>query len=308
MPLLGNPHQRAHFVDLLERGIAQVYFNELEIADSGILEQLYNMKTSEKAVEHDVVVAGLNVALPMSEGSDPQFDNMQEAWKVDYTALASGIATEFTHESIEDNLYLTLGKEMAQELARTMSYTRTIGGMDLFNDSTKVIYTYAAVTHTLLDTAHPLVSGGTWGNKRTQKVLLSQEALEDAIQAWSNQLVDLRGRKYVVQPALLVHGPQDRFLVQRLLNTPTAQGRPQSADNDINPLAKLNITPFCNPHQTDDGRWFLFAPKRNLRLKYWDREKPMMKRVDSTTNWNVKMMSYMRNSHGASSPEGIWGS
>ena len=296
---------RSNFPNLHERGIRTVYFNELELQDSGIIERFFNMKTSEKRQERDVVVAGLGQALPTSEGGDPNYDSIEEAWLVTYLHTAWSIAMVFTHEAMADNLYLTLGTEGAKEMARAMAYTRQVQGHSFLNDNTVTIYSYGGSNYPLLSAAHPLVGGGTWRNKRDNTVLLSQEALEDAYQAWSTEMVDLRGRKLSVKPTTLLHGASDEFLVKRLLNS---MQRPQGANNDVNPLKDLDLQGVMSPHLTNDGRWFLLGPKRSHRLNFFDREKPLMKRVDSTSNWNQSMMSYMRFSKGASSPESIWGS
>lgn len=298
-------HTRSNFTDLHERGIANVFLNEYPLHDTGILEQFFNVESSVKKKETEVMVAGLGTAVPISEGGDPTYDAMEQAWKVEYEHTANGLAIEFTFESIQDNLYLTLAKEGARELAKALAYTRQVQAMSFLNDETETIYSYGGTAYSLLETAHPLTNGSTWRNRRDADVVLSQEALEDAIQAYASEMVDLRGRKINVEPAFLMHGPADRFLVNRLLNS--AQ-RAQSADNDINPLKDLNIRPLLNRHLTNDYRWFLMPPKQNHRLKFWDRNKAFMKRVDSGSNWNVRMMAYQRYSKGATSAEGIWGS
>lgn len=296
---------RQSFPNLNERGIADVFFNEFEIYDTGIVEQIFNMKTSMKELETDVQVSGMGQALPIAEGGEPAYDSIDQAWTVIYRHAAWALAMEATHEAVADNLYLDLLTAGAKELGRAMAYTRQVQAWAIFNDSTQNIYTYGGTSYPLLSTSHPLVSGGSRVNRRAADVVISQESLEDVIQAWTGEMLDLRGRKQIQQPATLMVGPSDRFKAQRLLRSVQ---RTEGADNDINPLHDVDMKIVVNPHLTDDHRFFVFGPKRATGLKFYDREKVLMKSVDSGSNWNVRKMAYMRFASGASNPEAIWGS
>ena len=300
----GGVITRANMPALHERGIADVFFNEYELYDQGLVEQWFNMMSSVKELETDVVVAGMGQALPIGEGGEPTYDAIEQAWTVVFRHGAWGLAMEATHESIMDNLYIQLLKAGAKELGKAQAYTRQVQAWGPYNDASNV-YIYNGTGYPILSTAHPRVDGGTRLNRRAVDVVLSQEGLEDAIQAWAQEMVDLRGRKQIMQPELLMHGSSDRFKVARLLRS--AQ-RTESADNDINPLHDVDLKPFHNPHLTDDHRFFMRGPKRANGAKFYDREKVLFKNVDSQSNWNVRKMTYQRFISGVFHPEGTWGS
>jgi hypothetical protein len=305
MALLGAPTTRAHYIDLTERGVRKVFAEGYKVLDSGYIERVYNVVSSEKRQETDVVVAGLGAALPKTEGASPYFDSMQEAWKVVYLHLTWALGIVFTEEAIEDNLYMNLAATGGQELANALAYTRQVQAWDLFNDLTTTAYTAGGTNYPILSTTHYRVDGGTWSNRPASSTGLSIEALETALQQWTSGMLDQRGRKYDARPAILVVGPSDEFLAKRLVNSTL---RPQTHDNDVNAIRDRNLEVFVNPHMTDDGRWFLLAPKERTGLTYFDRVAPMVRRYDTGDTGNIAMVARMRNSHGMSNPGGVYGS
>ena len=70
---------------------------------------------------------------------------------------------------------------------------------------------------------------------------------------------------------------------------------------------KSNLTVFVNDFLSDDGRWFLLAPKKNTGLFYFNRKKTEMRRRDDQRTGNMLMIGRYRESHGASHPMGIFG-
>ncbi len=306
MALLGSPGTRSHFPDLLERGVRMVFADEFEIADSGVLEQIYTVKGSEKKSEKDVVTAGTGQLLPKTEGATPTYDNIQQAWTKTYTHTTWSLGLEFTEEAMEDNLYMSLASVAGRELAMASAYTRQVQAFDIFNDLTSTVYTAEGTNYALLSTTHFRVDGGTWSNRPTTATLLSIEALEAALQAWTTGMVDQRGRKYLIRPKILMVGAQDEFLAKRLVMT--SQGRPQGSDNDINAIRDRDLTVMVNPHLTEDGRWFLIAPKGRQALTQFDRVKAGVRRDTHFDSGNLKFICRQRMSHGTSHVTGIYGS
>ena len=306
--LLGAPNTRSHFPEALERGIRKFLLQGLEIYDSGHLETIYNLSGSEKKLESDVVVAELGQAVPKSEGAAPTYDGMQEAWKKQVTHTTYALAVEFTEEAIEDNLYMSLVPKAGTALGRSMAYTRQVQAFDFFNDLTQTIYSFNGTDYQVLEyQGHPTLAGTTWSNRPQNATGLSQQALEERLQAWGVDMVDLRGRKISSRPAVLMVGPSNAMLAERLTMSTM---RPQSADNDINPIKTMfsNVKPFVNHHMTDDGRWFLIGPKSDVALTHFDRVKANVQRFDGSDTGNIRMRSRMRISHFCPHAYGIMGS
>lgn len=304
--LLGSPNTRAHFPSLLERGIRKVFGDFYPRYDSGILEEVYTVTGSEKATETDVVTADLGQALPKPEGAGVQFDALQEVWKTVYTHVTWALGLEFTEESIEDNLYMSLMQRGGRALARAMSYTRQVQAFDIFNDLTKTVYTVGTTNYPLLSSSHFMLNGSTWQNQPGTATGLSVEALEERLQAWTINMVDQRGLKMNTRPGVLLVGASDEMLAHRIVASTL---RPQSHDNDVNAIKDLRrLRVVVNPHMTDDGRWFLIGAKEDTALVQFDRVAPGIKRWDSGDAGNVKMRCRMRISHGAAHPYAIMGS
>jgi len=304
MPLGSTVMSRANIQDLLERGIRKVYISEYDLIDNQF-EIIYNVKDSVKQRETDVYTAGLGFYSVKPEGQAPTFDTSQEAWKVQFTHQTYALGIEITREGMEDDLY-GYYMSMGGELGKAGAYTQQVAAMDTFNNLSNTIYTAGGTNYTLLSTAQFRVDGGSWGNRPTIATDLSIESLETALAAWRTGMLDQRGRKLTVRPSVLMVGPSDEFLAERLLAT---DKRPTSADNDVNTVkTRRNLTLFVADFLTDDGRWFLLADKPRTGLVYNLRAGREIRRADDPRTDNMLMIGRYRESHGATHPYGIYGS
>lgn len=304
MALIGSPMTRAHIPDLLERGIRKVFIDAYDLVDAQY-EQLYNITGSSKRQERDVITAGLGTFQLKTEGNAPYFDAGQEAWLKQYVHNTFALGTEITEEGMEDDLYdyyLSIGRE----LGKAAAHTRQVEAMDLFNNLSATVYTADSTNYTLLSTSHFRVDGGTWSNRFTNSTDLSIESLEAALTLWRTDQKDQRGRKITTRPKILLVGPSDQFMAWRITD---AQNRPGGNDNDPNVVkTKANLEVFVSDFLSDDGRWFLLAPKEETGLTYFDRAPTEMRRRDDSRTGNLLMIGRYRESHGASHVWGVFGS
>ena len=206
---------------------------------------------------------------------------------------------------MEDDLYdyyLSIGRE----LGKAAAYTRQVEAMDLFNNLSATVYTADSTNYTLLSTSHFRVDGGTWSNRFTNSTDLSIESLEAALTLWRTDQKDQRGRKITTRPKILLVGPSDQFMAWRITD---AQNRPGGNDNDPNVVkTKANLEVFVSDFLSDDGRWFLLAPKEETGLTYFDRAPTEMRRRDDSRTGNLLMIGRYRESHGTSHVWGVFGS
>lgn len=304
MPLNPGPMSRDTLGPyLLEQGVREVFLNEYNLTPQ-TFQEIYNIKPSRKYKETDVVTAGLSLFEQKVEGNPPLMDNGGVSYAKVFIHGTWALGFEVTEEGMEDDLYGWY-KRLGGELARAARYTQDVEAYDLFNNLSDTVYSAGGSNYTLLSTAHYRIDGGTWGNRPTTAVDLSQESLEAAVQAWTTTMLDQRGRKLDIEPAVLMVGPSDRFLAQRLINSIQ---RPFSADNDINPLKGIGLRIHVAPHLTDDGRWFLLAPKEQTGLVWFKRVATQMKRYPDPATGNERFVSRYRESHGTPHPTGIYGS
>ena len=98
-----------------------------------------------------------------------------------------------------------------------MAYTKQVKAAAVLNNAFNSAYTGGDGV-SLLNSAHPLVNGGTNGNTPSTAADLNETALENAviqIAAWTDErglLIAAKPRKLVVPPAL-------QFVATRLLET-----------------------------------------------------------------------------------------
>ena len=308
--LLGAPTTRSHTPDALERGIGKFFGENLPTYDNGMLEVIFTVEGSEKQTESSVVSADLGQAIVKAEGATPATDSLQEVYKRQTSHSTFCLMVEFTEECIEDQLYRAIVPRAGTALARSMGYTRQVQGFGFFNDLTETIYAMGGTNYQLLEYAaaggHPILSGGGWNNRPEFATTLSQSALEERLQVWGIDMLDHRGFKVDSKPRYLMHGYSDEMLVHRLLKSNL---RPQSADNDLNPIKDLrDLEPFCNPHLTDDRRWFLIGPKNTTALRFFDRVKAGTNKYGEPNTGNVRIRARARYSKECPSPIGIMGS
>lgn len=300
----GQVMTRNTIPDMLEVGIRKAYMNAGELVDQQY-QQFYNVSGSKKRQEKNVVTGGLSTFYLKTEGNSPTFDSGREAWLVTMVHNTWALGVEITEEGMEDDLY-SYYDSMGTELGIAADYTKQVEAMSPFNDLSATVYTADGTNYTLLSTSHFRIDGGIWANRPTTAVDLSAESLETALVSWRTGMLDQRGRKTAGPPAVLLVGPSDEFMAHRILMT---DKRPGGNDNDVNATkARRDLKIIVSDFMTDDGRWFLLAPKERTGLVYYDRTAKEMKRRDDSRSGNMLMIGRYREAHGFVHTFGVFGS
>jgi hypothetical protein len=296
----------SNFPDALERGLRTVIFNDFAYRVKEY-ESLFNIRGSEKFRERDLIYAGLGQMEPRGEGQGPPFDAGIEAWVAAYIHQQFMLGVKITKIAQEDELYGIVGK-YGGEIADAAAYTQEVQGVSVFNNLGATVYTPNATgtAYTLLATNQFRVDGGTYSNKLASGADLTRESLELALIQWHNQMMDLRGRKTAVPPARLVVGVSDQMTARRLLKSINMPG---TNNNDPNVIKDFNLELHVMTHMTDDGRWFLLAPKEKTCLNWFNRRPITVERETAGDgSGNLLISVSARWSSGASAPFGILGS
>lgn len=305
MALVTGVVTRAATPNLHEPGIRKLIFQTWELYDDEY-QFLYEMDSSSKAQEHDVVMSSMSTFSMMDENDEVTFDTMQEAYKATLTHLCFGKGIQFSRIARQDDLYGFL-KRAPKELGRTAKYTKNVKAMDPLNNSTTTnIYTLNGVSRPLLSTTHQRVDGGTWSNRFTASTALAVESIELALTAFRKDMVDHRGRPQMIKPVYLVVAPSNEHIARRLLET--TQGRPFSNLNDINVLTRYGLELKVLTHLNDTGQWYLAGKAGETGGRYFDREQfNIVSDRDPRTQADLTMAFY-RESHGYVHPMGVYGS
>ena len=267
--------------------------------------EIYETEKSERSFEEETKLSGFSAAPVKAEGTALSYDNAQEAFTARYNHETIALGFSITEEAIEDNLYDSLSARYTKGLARAMAYTKQVKAANVLNNAYNAAYPGGDGV-SLLNSAHPLVNGGTNANTPSTAADLNETSLENAviqIAAWTDErglLIAARPKKLIVPPALM-------FVATRLLETELRVG---TNNNDINALKNNGAVPegyTVNHFLTATNAWFLTTDVPN-GLKHFERT-PLANSMDGDFDTgNVRYKSRERYSFGWSDPLGIYGS
>lgn len=272
-----------------------------------IYDKIYDIGSSEMALERTTEMRFLGLAQLKSEGGSTTFDNdagERFVWNQEHMEIGLGYA--ITRKAIDDNLYKRQFNPSNLGLMESFAQTKEIYGATFLNTSNVVNSALGGDGQAFCSTAHP-IDGGTYANRPSVDVDLNESTLLNAqvnisstIKDQAGLLVFARARKAVIPPAL-------EPTMLRLLKT---ELRPGTADNDV------NVIPFTagglpdgyvvNPFLTSQYAWFLLTNiKGLLYLQRVPFETDMQ--VDFVTD-NLMVKGYERYSFAGYNPRSIWGS
>ena len=267
--------------------------------------EIYETEKSERSFEEETKLSGFSAAPVKAEGTALSYDNAQEAFTARYNHETIALGFSITEEAIEDNLYDSLSARYTKGLARAMAYTKQVKAANVLNNAYNAAFPGGDGV-SLLNSAHPLVNGGTNANTPSTAADLNETSLENAviqIAAWTDErglLIAARPKKLIVPPALM-------FVATRLLDTELRVG---TNNNDINAIKNNGSVPegyTINHFLTATNAWFLTTDVPN-GLKHFVRI-PLQNSMDGDFDTgNVRYKSRERYSFGVSDPLGIYGS
>ena len=268
-------------------------------------DKMFTKETSTKAYEEYVQAVGLGIAPRKAEGQPIAFDAPQQGFVTRGTNAAYGLGIITTHEELKDNLYVKLTKGRTEKLRRSFRETKNINATNIFNRAFNSSYVGGDGV-SLLNTAHPNTSGGTWANKFSVDAALSQAALEDMM-ILMMQAKDDRGFIEPLTPTKIIVHPNNFFNAKRIVGTGKAVG---TANNDINPINTEGLLPegvLSNPYLNSTGAWFLPTGCQD-GLIWQEREALDIWEDNDSDTRNYKVAAYERYCFLWANPRGLYGS
>lgn len=260
---------RGAFDDLLAPGAKKVYVDEYNELPSEY-DTFFNIDTSGRAFEDELVMTGLGVAVEKPEGEPIFFDRPKFRGKVRFIHAGFGLGYEITREAVEDDLYQALNSKGATNLARSMREAEEVTAAAILNGAFGTTTAYDGVS--LISTAHPDVAGGTMANRPAADEDLSVSALKSAMERFFNLKTD-RGMRIVMGPAQLVVPVSNWWNAQEILGAPYFSAGSQGQYTP-NVTMQMGLTPIMYRHLTDPDSWYLLADKANHTLRFNWRRKP----------------------------------
>ena len=270
----------------------------------------YEVENSDRSFEEETKLSGFGAAPVKDEGAAISYDDAQEAYTARYTHETIALGFSITEEAVEDNLYDSLSARYTKALARGFQHTKEVKGAALFNEGFTGQTGGDGVS--LFNTAHPLVNGGTNGNRPSVAVDLNETSLEAGIIA-IGKWTDERGLKIAARPTRLVIPSDLQFVAERLMQSElstTAGGSNAFAKNDINALKSMSAVPggvMVNHYLTDVDAWFLGTDIPN-GFKHFVRVPMATSMEGDFETGNVRYKGRERYSFGYSDPLAYYGS
>lgn len=294
---------RAQLVKELEPGLNALFGLEYKNYEQEHL-QIYDVESSDRAFEEEVMLSGFGEAPVKTEGAGLAYDTAQEVFTARYTHETIALAFSLTEEAVEDNLYDRLARRYTLALARSMATTKQIKAASVLNGAFTTSIGGDGVA--LCSTDHPIIGGPDQKNELTTAADLSETSLEQAI-IDIQSLVDERNLKIAIQGLKLIIPKELQFTADRIMKSTLRVG---TADNDINAIKNMGMIPqgyTVNHYLTDPDAWFVKTDAPN-GMKMFERVSMKTAFEGDFETGNMRYKARERYSFGFSDWRGIFGS
>jgi len=295
---------RAQLVKELEPGLNALFGLEYKRYENQHAE-IYNVESSDRAFEEEVMLSGFGNAQVKGEGQGISYDDAQETFTARYTHETVALAFAITEEAIEDNLYDRLASRYTKALARSMANAKQVkAASPLINGlpSTDAFDSGDGVS--LFNTSHTTLSG-SFANTLATQADLNETSLEQSL-IDIGEMTDERGLLIAAKGVKMIVPPENQFNAERLMKS---QGRTGTADNDINAVNSMGMIPQgyrVNNYLTDADSFYIITDVPN-GMKMFVRSPLSTAMEGDFDTGNVRYKARERYSFGVSDPRGIFG-
>jgi phage major head subunit gpT-like protein len=232
--------------------------------------EIFDVYSSEKAVETEVEMKFTGLAQMRPEGSPTAMDSMGQRIVSSYYHRYFSLGFQITRAALVDDLYKTRFPMMAKSLKHSLDQTKEIVGANVINNGFNDDYPLGD-GQPLFSVEHP-IDNGVVANMPEVAVDLSEAALEAAIIS-IQQFKDQAGLTIMTQAKKLLVPPAGQFTADRLLNSVYRTG---TANNDINAIYNTKAIPAgyrVNQFFTHPNSWVILTDAPD-GAKHYVREKP----------------------------------
>ena len=266
---------------------------------------IFDVEGSDRAFEEDVLETGFGAAQVKAEGAAVGYDEGMQGWTSRYVHETIALAFAITEEAIEDNLYTRLGPKYSRALARAMKHTKEIKGASILNNAFSANHPGGDGV-SLLNTAHPLLNGGTFSNMLLTPADLSEQAIEDLL-IQIRKATDDRGVPISLMAQKLIVPAELEYDSIRLTRSTMRVG---TADNDISAIVSkgvFNTDPNTITRLTDPDAWFIKTDCPD-GLKHMRRVALKRGMQGDFDTGNMRYKARERYSFGFTDPRALYGS
>jgi hypothetical protein len=295
---------RSQLVKELEPGLNALFGLEYNRYENQHAE-IFMSETSDRAFEEEVMLSGFASAPVKQEGAGVVFDQAGETFTARYTHETIALAFSITEEAIEDNLYDRLAARYTRALARSMSNTKQVKAASVLNNAQKSSGYNGGDGVSLINSSHPLATGGTFSNVLATAADLNETSLEQSLIDIA-AFVDERGLKIALSGRKMIIPKELQFTAERLMKSPQRVG---TADNDINAIVNMGMVPEgyrVNNFLTDTDSYFIMTDAPN-GFKHFVRSPVKTAMEGDFDTGNVRFKARERYSFGWSDPRCVFG-
>ena len=295
------------FSTTLRPGINTFFGMEYD-RQTGQYEKIFDVRTSDKRYEEDVMLQGFGLATVMNEGDSVTYGSAKQDWTKRFVHVMYGQGFVISKLAQDDNQYaMNLAMMLTKNLAMTMLVTKETIAASVLNNAFSAGGNGQGVGGdgaALCSTSHPNL-GGTYSNKLAVDTDLSEAAIEQAC-IDIRGLTDDAGVLIGLKPNKLVIHRNDMFNATRILK---GSERPDTANRDVNALNYMGIINevVINDYLTDSDAWFITTNCPNGLIHYKRKGYELTSDNDFDTG-NAKFKVTERYSFNFSDPKGIYGS
>ena len=293
------PATRGNFAQLLAPGLFAVIYEDLEMHPEEY-SQLFNIYPSTRAYEEDQLVAGLGAVPKKPEGETMKIDEPIQGGSLRYLHESFALGFQITREMWEDDNYGIM-RRVSQDFGGGIRQTVEATFAAVLNTSTTTQTSIDGVS--LLNTAHPLLGGGTISNQSATDVALSITGMQEIILLFEKTVNERGLIKRMIPDQLWI--PTDlQFKAGEILHS---QYKPFTGNNEVNTM-QGRLIPYTNHYFSSASRWFVTSAKRSHTLKGYWRQQPQFDSQDDFHSKGANFSVYLRFSAGATYHHGIAGS
>ena len=270
-------------------------------------DKVFKTHKSNMALERSTQMRFLGLPQLKAEGGATAFDNNAgERWVFNFEHQEVALGYAITRKAIDDNVYKAQFNPTNLKLQESFAQFKEIQGANILNTATTYNAAIGGDGQALCSTAHPY-DGGTWANKPTTDVDLSEGTLLQAMINIRTGFYNEAGLRILSRARRLVVPPALEPTAIRLTKT---ELRPGTANNDVNAILTTSgglpegyiVLDFL----TSNYAWFLTTNVDGLvhmlRMPF-----EMDMQVDFVTD-NLLVKGYERYSFGYNDPRAIYGS
>jgi phage major head subunit gpT-like protein len=268
-----------------------------------VIDQLYGMETSGKAVEYDYAIGGMG-DLEEFTGTIP-YGEFSGQYRTSYTHREWVKGIKIERKLVDDDLYGVINKR-PQMLALVGKRTREKHGASVFNSAFNTSVFAGGDTVALCSASHTRVAvdGSTtaaMSNIGTSALsLTSLSAARLAMREFTDDTLNLLN----VQPDLLLVPPELEETAFAILNS---DKQPGTANNDAN-FYRGKYRVIVWDYLTDSNNWFLIDSRyAKMFLKWFDRIPVEFNKDKDFDTYIAKWSTYTRYSYGFSDWSWIYG-